>query len=103
MGDDDLLKGYIAGLMARAVRALTEPGGGRGLRLHGQRLLRLIASEASKAHGCDLAREFLILWAHRIGAPAGLAVPDLADSRRRHISKPGSTDAVVVGFRAVSR
>jgi RNA:NAD 2'-phosphotransferase (TPT1/KptA family) len=87
VGDDDLLKGYVAGLMARAVRALTEPGGSRSLRLHGQRLLALIAGEASKAHGCDLARDFLTLWAHRTGAPAGLAVPDPADSRRRHISR----------------
>ncbi|MDI6104083.1 RNA 2'-phosphotransferase [Actinoplanes sp. NEAU-A12] len=87
VGDDDLLKGYIAGLMARAVRALTEPGGSRVRRLHGQRLLRLIENEASKAHGADLASDFLVLWAHRTGAPAGLAIPDLADSRRRHISK----------------
>ncbi|MGC4866451.1 RNA 2'-phosphotransferase [Micromonospora sp. DT53] len=87
VGDEDLLKGYTAGLMARAVRALTEPGGSRALRLHGQRLLRLIAGEASEAHGRDLARDFLIRWAHRTGAPAGLAVPEPADSRRRHISK----------------
>jgi len=87
VGDDDLLKGYVAGLMARAVRALTDPGGSRSLRLHGQRLLRLMASEVSAVYGCDLARDFLMLWARRIGAPIGLTVPDLADSRRRHISK----------------
>jgi RNA:NAD 2'-phosphotransferase (TPT1/KptA family) len=83
----DLLKGYVAGLMARAVRALTDPGASRSLRLHGQQLLRLIASEASDAYGCALAGDFLMLWARRLGAPTGLTVPDLADSRRRHISK----------------
>jgi hypothetical protein len=80
-------EGYVAGLMARAVRAITDPGGSRRLRLHGQRLLRLIASEVSAVHARDLARDFLILWARRIGAPNGLTVPDLADSRRRHITR----------------
>ncbi|WP_158609982.1 RNA 2'-phosphotransferase [Micromonospora musae] len=87
VGDADLLQGYIAGLTARAIRALSDPSGSHGLRLHGHNLLRLIEMTADLEPARDLARDINLLWARRLGAPAGLTIPDLADARRKHISR----------------
>jgi RNA:NAD 2'-phosphotransferase (TPT1/KptA family) len=87
VGADDLLQGYVGGLIARAVRALSDPEGSRSRRAHGNDLLHLVARVAPDETARQLTEDILQLWARRLGAVQGTTIPERTDARRRQISR----------------
>lgn len=79
---------YVAGLVARAVRGITDPVGDQRLRSHSEALLRYIASRATVSGSTrDVARQVLIAWARLRGVAEDQMLPDVGAGRHRHISR----------------
>lgn len=81
----DVMRGYEAGLVARAVRLLTGAEASEGNRHHGLALLNWAKRRAKDGRLRVVSDELLTAWASRsAGAGGGRR---MSDSRRRHLSR----------------
>jgi len=80
----DVMRGYRAGLVARAVRLITNPGGVEEHRKHGVLILDWAARESPEACLRDVASELGEVWRARRNASVA---PRVTDARRRHLSR----------------
>jgi len=80
--------GYVASLVARAIRGLTDPNGDRKVRAHAERLLRFIAENSDVSQRTQsLARQLLVAWAILRGVGEHQPLSALGEGRRQYISR----------------